>query len=316
MAVVNPQQTELAQVRFSNLIEGLLQSGSANLRQFVRSNGGYRGRTAQPVNYIGPVRFGPAGDRGDRLKITYAQFQARYVNPTPHELTIQVDSFDDLVGLADVKSPIVMEVEKAVAVAFDDAIIPAFFGTATIGPENATTTETFNSGLNFPVSVTVADTVGAGVETGVSVAKILQGKFILSKYENNLDQMRVHMGMTAQGELDLLSSAEFVSTDYRATAVYDEVGRVKMFKGVEFHYSERWPYAASDSDERYLPMWTEDGMHLGIWDEATTNVTQETGLVSQPWQLYARLVMGATRLQAGKVVRISVLDTTGGPVLG
>lgn len=314
MAATNPYQTELPIVEFSNTLELLLAQSDSALRGAVSSKGGYRGRIAQPVNYIAPMRFSLAGNRGDTLVSQYAQYQSRWVSPVSYEFSVMTDEFDQLRGLIDPKSAIVQVMRDAVNVLYDDAIIPGFFAAATIGPEAAQTTETFNSGANFPQSVVVAQDFGIGADHGVSIAKILEGKRILSKYENNLDRMVVHMGMTSQGENDLLKSAEFVSTDFRNQAVYDEIGRVKMFKGVMFHYSERWQYASGDTTERLLPMWTEDGMHLAIWEDVQPNISQETNIVGQPWHLYAKVTMGVTRLQAGKVVRISATDATGGAV--
>jgi hypothetical protein len=83
-----------------------------------------------------------------------------------------------------------------------------------------------------------------------------------------------------------------------------------------FHYSEAWPFNPSDSDERWLPMWVQDGMHLGTWSDINIRVSERNDIVSIPWQIYGTMTMGATRLQGGQVVRIAVKDTTGGRVVG
>lgn len=315
MATVNPFEVELRTIEFRNTLLLMLQQEQSSLRGAVDVGTGHVGRTASPVQYIAPMVYKQAGARGALLDAEYAQYQRRWVSPADKELVVRVDSFDLLRSIIDPKSAITMNINAAGQRLFDDVIMGGFFSTALIGEDPANqTTETFNSGSNFPISVHVDETFGAGVATGVTVAKIIEGLRILSKYENNLDMQQVHLGMTSQGLADLMKSAEFTSTDFRAQATYDMRGRPTSFMGCQFHYSERWPYDPADSDERWLPMWTTDGMHLGIWMDISPNISQETLIVSQPWQLYSKVTLGATRLQAGKVVRIGCLDGTGGSV--
>ena len=314
MAVVTAFDVELATTEFSNAILLLLQQSDSRLRASV-DTGFHIGKTASPVQYIAPMVFRQAGARGSTITPQYAQYQRRWVNPGDHVLPVLVDTFDLLRSTADPKSAITTTMAAAANRLFDDVIIGAFFGASTTGADSsALTTETFNSGSNFPISVAIADTFGAGTEVGMTVKKIIEGKRILSKYENNLDQMEVHLGMTSQAEADLMGQIEVTNLDYTMRPKYDERGRITSFLGCTFHYSERWPYAAADSDERYLPMWVQDGMHLGLWMDVNTTISQRTDLEGLPWQAYSMLTLGATRLQAGKVIRISCLDSTGGSV--
>jgi len=84
------------------------------------------------------------------------------------------------------------------------------------------TTETFDSGSNFPTSVSVADTFGAGTETGMTAKKIIEGRRILRHYENDMEAMECHLALSSTQEADLLSQVEVISREYRDVPVMED----------------------------------------------------------------------------------------------
>jgi capsid protein len=314
MAVVSQMQVELAQIQFQNDLRLYTQQSDSRLAGTCHQGTHTGSIQASPVDYIAPMQVTRALPRGTHLGPQYADFQKRWVSPLPFELWTDVDQFDQLTTTEDPKASIAMAQAAAFNRMKDDVIIDAFFAAATIGPVGATTTETFNSGANFPASVVVADTVGVGSSTGMNIAKLLAAQEIFGLYDVDPDAM-IHLGMTPKALTELMQQTQFTSTDFRNTATFDQMGRPKSFMNFIFHYSNRYGYDPTDSTERWLPAWVQDGMHIGVWADVSTTISHETDITGQPWRAYSKMSMGATRLQGGLVVRIEVQDTNGGPII-
>lgn len=306
MATVSNFEVELLTQQYSTNVELLLQQKNTRLRSTVRT-GSHVGKQASPVQYIGPVQFKQAGARGSQLVVQTVGYQRRWVSPADKDLTVQVDQFDELRTIIDPKSPLSSVVMAAGQRLFDDVLIAAFFDTAKIGEVGATT-ETFDSGANFPISVSIADTYGAGAATGLTVAKLLEAKRILRRYENDLEGVTLHIAIGAQQEKDLLQQIEIVSTEFNDRPVLVN-GRLEQFLGFTIHHSERLQVSGSGATaDRLIPVWMEDGMYLGMWKDMQTIISQRNDLTGHPWQAYSMCTLGATRLQGGKVLKISCLE--------
>lgn len=307
--VGNPYETELLTVQYNAALELLLQQKDSRLRGAVRT-GSHVGKMASPVQYIGTLEFRQAGARGSPLTPQTASYQRRWVTPADKDLPVQVDTFDELRTIIDPKSALTAAVQAAAGRLFDDLIINAFTKGCSIGVDpSSLTTETFNSGNDFPTSVVVANTFGAGSSTGMTAAKIVEARRILRHYENDMEAVKCHLVIGSTQEANLLSQIEVISTEYRERPVLED-GRIRSFLGCQFHYSERLPYASS---VRKTFMWLEDGMYLGLWKDMQTTISQRNDLVGHPWQAYSMVSADATRLQAGKVIEIDCADATTGP---
>ena len=318
MAVTNAYEVELLTVQYNSAVELLLQQTNTRLRGACRT-GFHTGKAASPIQYIGFVEFKQAGGRGQPLIPQDAGYQRRWVFPADKDCTIHVDEFDLLRTIIDPKAPLQATVQAAGNRLYDDVIINGagntggFFGTATLGVDPSNwTTETFNSGSDFPVSVAIADTFGTGATaSSMTVAKFIEAKRILRHYENDLEAMSPHIALSSEEEAALMKQLEFVSTEFRQTAAYDQAGRASAFMGFQIHYSERLQIQGSD---RLIPVWLEDGMYLGLWSDMNTNISQETHITGQPWQAYTRVTLGSTRLQGGKVLQIACAESAGGDI--
>lgn len=314
MAVVNPYEIETLTVQYTASLELLLQQMNSRLRGTVASKSGYVGKMASPVQYVGPVQFKTPGPRGSTVQPQTVGYQRRWVSPTDKSLPIHVDQFDELKTIVDPKSQLSAAVQAAANRFFDDLIIAAFFSTAQIGVDaSSLTTETFDSGSDFPVSVSIAEDFGVGSETGLTPKKMQEARRILRKYENDMDMLTPNIGITSTQEDDLMGKVEVISTEFREKPAL-ETGKITSFLGYAFHYSERLAYDGSDTDQRLIPVWLREGMHLAVWKETSTTISQRTDLEGQPWQAYSMVSAGATRLQGGQVVKIRCLDTSGGSI--
>lgn len=310
MPVTNPYEVELLTTQYSTSLELLLQQTNTRLRGAVRT-GSHVGKMASPVQYIGALQFKQPAGRGAPIQPQLGQYQRRWIFPNDRSLAVQVDEFDELRTIIDPRSGLSATVKAAANRLFDDVIINSYFGTASLGVDSSNlTTETFNSGSDFPISVVIADTFGAGAATGLTIKKLIEAKRILRRYENDLDGGELHIAIGAQQEADLLNQLQFVSTEFNEKVLPG--GRLpETFMGFRIHHSERLPTSGSD---RLIPVWMTDGMYLGLWKDMNTVISQRNDLEGHPWQAYSMISLGATRLQGGKVLQIACLDTGGNDI--
>jgi hypothetical protein len=79
--------------------------------------------------------------------------------------------------------------------------------------------------------------------------------------------------------------------------------------GIDFVLTEEVTNICSGTDDASgtsvgIPFWVASGMHLGTWIDTNTNITQRTDLKLQPWQIYMDMMIGATRIEEKKIVRV------------
>src|SRR6185437_16696370 len=107
---------------------------------------------------------------------------------------------------------------------------------------------------------------------------------------------------------NLLAEAQVVSTDFNS----DEEGKpilrdgvIHRFLGFEFIHSERLPTGTDDQSgtSTKVCFWQKEGLHLGLWNDITTDVAQRKDLQGLPWQAYIYMTAGATRLEEKRVVQ-------------
>jgi hypothetical protein len=57
------------------------------------------------------------------------------------------------------------------------------------------------------------------------------------------------------------------------------------------------------SSDRRCPFWAKSGMHLGVWNEINTKISErdDKGYATQ---VYLKGTFGATRIEEGKVVEV------------
>ena len=108
------------------------------------------------------------------------------------------------------------------------------------------------------------------------------------------------MAITAAQHEDLLGMADIKTIDSNSTKVLVD-GRVRAFLGINFVTTERIPGAGDDPTN--CPMWAKSGMHLCVWNDITTKISEREDK-SYATQVYLKTTIGATRLELGKVVKV------------
>lgn len=278
--------------QYATNIQLLLQQKGSKLRPFV-TTGSYVGKQASPVDQVGAIEMQERTSRFSPIGRTDAAVDRRWVLPTDYDLNQLIDSADKLRLLTDPDSVYVQNAVFAAGRKMDDIIIDALFGTAKTGVEGGTST-TFPSG----------NIIAAGA-AGLTVAKLRAGKKMLMANQVDLETDPLVCIITAEQHDDLLAESQIISTDFNDKPVLVD-GKVTRFLGINFIHCERLD--VNGSSERKVPLFAKSGMHLGIWADVATDISQRKDLTGLPWQAYVTMTAGATRLEEDKVVQIPCVE--------
>jgi hypothetical protein len=229
------------------------------------------------------------------------------VFPQERELPQLVDQFDEYQTIVDPKSMYAQNTAMAFGRDWDDAIIAAFFGTAQTGQDAANLTGETASTTTYGVS----DTFGSSASTGLTVAKIIEARRIMRHYHVDVDTDPLTLLIGSKQESDLLQQVQVVSTEFADRPILTN-GKLTQFLGFDIIVSERLSPGTASLRQCYA--WAKSGMYLGMWKDMEVQMDRRIDLSSQPWQIYAKHMYGATRTQLGKVIQILAADTTGADI--
>lgn len=287
---------------YARNIDLLLQQMDSRLSGKV-ATGSHSGDKASPVDQIGKIEMQDITTRFQPMNRVDAPMDRRWVFPTSSDLPQLIDSFDALKLLTDPKSKYVMNAVAAANRRKDRHIINAFFADAATGV-SAGGTEQFGTTLTSSGGQNVSVDLG-GADSGLNVAKLKEGKRRLMEADVDLEAEPVYCAITADEHDDLLNEIQVVSLDFNDKPVLVS-GKVTEFLGIKFVHTELLTTGTDDTatTSKQIPLWTPNGMHLGVWQSQVTDISQRKDLHSLPWQAYIMLTMGATRLEKERVVRI------------
>ncbi len=283
--------------QFATNIELLLQQPDSRLRSLVMQ-GSHIGEQAAPVDQIGAVEMQAVTGRFEAMGRVDADVDRRWVAPLDFDLPQMIDSFDKLRLLTDPNSAYVQNAVQAAKRKIDDVIIAAFFGTAKTGKTGSTST-------TFPSGQQVAVNQGASGNTGLTVAKLREARRLLRAAEVDLDTEPVTVVVSSKQEDNLLAEAQVISLDFNDRPVLVD-GRLKSFLGMNIVHSER--LAVDGNSYRRCPVFAKSGMHLGIWNDITSDISQRKDIRGLPFQAYVYMTVGATRTQELKTVEIKCAE--------
>jgi hypothetical protein len=291
--------------QYAKVLNELVQQKSSRLRKFCTEEK-YVGQAGSPVEQVGAVAMQPVTQRYGPMQRVDAPTNRRWVYPSDYDLPQLFDNFDKLRLLIDPKGKFVSNAHNAANRQYDDLIIAAIGGVAQTGVSGATP-------VSLPASAVVSVQQGGTAPTGLTVAKLRQAKLVLMQNEAYSDEEEdpgdPNSGLVCVAgarQLDnLMAEAQVISRDFNDAPVLEE-GRVKRFLGVTFVRSERLTTGTDDQagTSTKVFMWQREGMHLGIWNDISTNISQRHDLQSEPWQAYVYMTAGSTRLEEARVMQI------------
>lgn len=283
----------LAVQQYTTNVQMLVQQKGSRLRDAVMV-GQHYGKQAVAVDQYAAVNATKRVGRYQPLMPYDTQNDRRWVSPVDYDWNDLIDNFDKLRLLNDPMSMYVQSGANALLRAMDDEIIAGIFGTAKTG-ETGTTSTSFLTGNQVSVSF------GAAAAAGLNVAKLIEARRLLMSNEVDLDSDQLFCPITAKQHANLLNEIQVVNTDYNSSAVLVD-GKVKSFLGINFIHTERLP--VDGSSYRRVPVFVKSAMHLGIWNDIMTDVSQRKDLSSLPWQVLVQGTFGATRLEEKKIVEL------------
>lgn len=281
--------------QYADTIMLLLQQQGSRLRPCV-TEGTYRGEQASPVDQIGSVEMQEVTTRFEEMGRVDAEMKRRWLFPASFDLPQLVDHFDLLKNLNDPKGKYVQNAVHAAGRRIDRTIIAKMLGDNKTGKDGSTTT-------SFDSNMAVGVQEGATVNTGMTVAKLIKARQFLLANNVDVDSDPLFCGITATENSSLLRESQVISLDYNEKPVL-VAGKVMSFMGFNFIHSELFGETLVSGD-KVLPFWAKSGVHLGLWEDVRTDVSQRNDLKGLPWQVYVYLTLDACRLEEGKVGKIT-----------
>lgn len=279
--------------QFATNIALLLQQKGSRLRGKVME-GTHSGEQASPVDQVGAVEMQAVTTRFAPMGRVDAAVDRRWVLPFSFDLPQLIDSFDRLKMIVDPKSAYVENAVAAAGRQYDRQIISNMNGTNLTGKTASTSTV-------FLSTNQIAVNFGSSSNNGLTVAKLREARRLFMSQDLDMENETFYCAINATAHDSLLREAQVVSRDYNDVLVLKE-GKVQRFLGFEFIHTELVTNNATPY--RMIPCWAKSGVHLGVWDEIKTDVTQRKDLAGLPWQVYVYMTCGATRTEEKKVVRI------------
>lgn len=272
-------------------VELLLQQEGSRLRSAVSSDT-YMGKKASVVEQFGEVAAQLKTSRHSDTPLLDVPQEKRWVIPADYEWASLIDNQDKLRMLVDPTSPYVRAGAAAMNRAIDDVILTAVFGTNYKG-EEGTTAETFDT-TNYQVGVNEG-----GAASSINVAKLQKAiqKLMLANKGELMEP--VWAAISAYEHDALLKEVQINNKDFGGSPVLVD-GKVTRFMGINFIITERLTIT---SGNRLIPVWLKSGLHLGMWQDMVTKVSERADK-SYATQVYLCGTFGATRTQPGKSIQI------------
>lgn len=276
----------------------LLQYEGAKLRDKV-TVGSYQSNGGTVVDQYGALEMSEVVTRFAPMPRTDAAMERVWIYPRDFDVSPMVDPFDLERMMTDPKSAIVVSCAKAGRRKMDEVIFGAFYAQMKKGVKGEST-ENFDT-TNHRVDAAI----GASGDTGLNVDKIIRGKRLLQDAEVDTDMEQVFLAITPEQHEDLLRQTQITSSEYFGRAILGADGNVRAVAGVNIVISTRVP---SNASYRLCPMWVQSGMHLGIWSDMETRIDPRPDIQGIPYQIYTKMSVSATRVEAGRVIQIECTE--------
>jgi hypothetical protein len=286
-------------LQYSTNIQLLLQQKGSKLRSLL-TMGNHVGKQASPVDQIGAVEATKVTTRFAPMNRVDAPLDRRWVFPVDYELPQLIDEFDKLRIITDPEGQYVQSAVYALGRKMDDEIVSAMWGTAKTGVDGSTST-TFDT-TNQVVGV---DT--GGTASNLNVSKLRAARKKLMANQVDLDNDPIYCVVTSAEHDALLNEIQVINRDFNgADAPVLRDGRIDRFLGINFVHCERMTTGTDDQSgtSTQIPVFAKSGMYLGVWGDVATRVSQRNDLGGEPWQAYAKMTIGACRLEEKKIVKV------------
>lgn len=280
------QVTEAFVQQFSANFVHLAQQMESRFQGAVRIESGIVG-DSKKINRIGATAAQKRTTRHGDTPLIETPHSTRWIDLEDYEWADLVDELDKKKLLADPTSDYLKAGVSAMNRAKDDAIYAASRGNA----RSITGTVALPAGQKIAVAA-----------TGLTKAKIIQCKKMFRANEADEENgEELHFAYGSEQMEDLMADTTLTSADYMAVQMLQDGKVARKWMGFTWIPSERMYKSGND---RYCVAWAKSGMALGIGADVMTRVTERADK-SYALQPYARMSIGATRVEDAKVVEIA-----------
>lgn len=283
------QVTEAFVQAFSANFIHLAQQTESRLGSRVRLEPGIVG-DSKKINRIGATAAQKRTTRHGDTPLIETPHSTRWIDLDDYEWADLVDELDKKKMLADPTSDYLKAGVAAMNRSKDDVIYAAARGSA----------RTASGSTALPAAQKVA--VGAA---GLTKAKIIGTKKLFRANEadeENGEQLYFTYG--AEQMEDVLGDTTLTSSDFMSVQMLQEGKVGKRWMGFEWIPFER---ASKVTNDRFQIAWAKSGVALGVGAEVMTRLTERSDK-SYALQPYARMSIGAVRVEEAKVVEIACLE--------
>lgn len=282
--------------QYTTNVQLLSQQLTSRLMNSV-THGAYVGKQGVPVDQFLPTVASIRTTRYPALTPVEEQTNRRWVFPVDYDWNDLIDQIDKLRMLIDPQSSYVRNGTAAMNRAKDDQIILSYFGISQTGVSGSVAT-------SFPSSQIISASEGASSATGLNVEKLKAGIQLLLQNEawDPSSGDRISCVISAKQNRNLMDEVQVINSDYNGEKAVVNDGFVMQWGKVDFIHSERLP--VNGSSQTMVPFYVKEGMHLGLWQDISADVSQRKDLAGLPWQVYLYGTFGATRIEEAKVVQI------------
>ena len=306
------QITEAFVKQYSANVFHLSQQKGSKLQGFVRKES--QVGESKFFERIGAVSAQLKVGRHSDIEYSDTPHSRRRVTLADYFYADLVDEEDKLRMLISPESDYVKAAVNALGRSKDDVIIAAALGSAYAGKEGATP-------VALPASQKVAcfdGTTTTGVNLNVKTLRAVKAKFDA----NDVDEMIArYFAITSSQLQSLLGEQEITSSDYASIKAL-VMGEVDSFMGFKFIRLERLPRSSTNvtytvtngvvgagtgtitaANSRRCFAWAQDGIVLSTAKDIVSRI-DELPAKHYAKQVYAKMGIGAARLEEEKVVEV------------
>lgn len=251
-------------------------------------------------NQMGAIDFQPVTLRAGETRITDTPLSKRWLRPYPQDVATLFDEWDEqFLGVIVLpQSDTVQAHGYGYSRLVDRTIIEAAVGTAYTG-ETGVTPTVLPAGQK--VAVNFVET-GAPANSGLTIGKLRQAKFLLDDAEVDDDETRV-IAVSAKQLQDLLRTTEVTSSDFNTVKALVN-GTINSFLGFTFKRVSKAFFAYNaGTDVRNVVAWARSG--IKFTDSGRKTHIDVRVDKSHALQIRSVCAVGATRTEEVKVVEIA-----------
>lgn len=275
---------------FSDTLYLTVQQAGSKLMNLVRYETDLSGE-AKFYNQYGEDEAKTKSARHQDIEYNADDYSRRMVTPVKVYWSKLLDTEDEIYMGLDPKSALMTAGTNAIGRKIDDMIIEALRGTAYTGKAGTTAT-----------TLPSAQKVAAG-GAGISLTKLLDVKELFDAAE--VPESDRFFAIGAAQLRELLNISEIKSADYNTLRAL-AAGQMGSFLGFNFILTNR---LVLSSTTRYCLAWQRSGILLASSGGMVTDIDKVKTKVGMPWQLYADISCGATRMEEELVAEVACVES-------